>query len=107
MLWVTTAYILASTIMLPIYGKLGDLVGRNHGFCFLLVDCDHREQYRELIDALVRACREGQGQIGRRRVRHGVWNSNATTTADELTDRHGMNATRRDECNLADDRRLA
>ena len=26
MLWVTTAYILASTIMLPIYGKLGDLV---------------------------------------------------------------------------------
>jgi EmrB/QacA subfamily drug resistance transporter len=28
MLWVTTAYILASTIMLPIYGKLGDLVGR-------------------------------------------------------------------------------
>jgi len=28
MLWVTTTYILASTIMLPIYGKLGDLVGR-------------------------------------------------------------------------------
>ena len=28
MLWVTTAYILASTIMLPIYGNLGDLVGR-------------------------------------------------------------------------------
>jgi EmrB/QacA subfamily drug resistance transporter len=28
MLWVTTAYILASTITLPIYGKLGDLVGR-------------------------------------------------------------------------------
>jgi EmrB/QacA subfamily drug resistance transporter len=28
MQWVTTAYILASTIMLPIYGKLGDLVGR-------------------------------------------------------------------------------
>jgi EmrB/QacA subfamily drug resistance transporter len=28
MLWVTTAYILASTIMLPIYGKLGDLIGR-------------------------------------------------------------------------------
>ena len=28
MLWVTTAYILASTIMLPIYGNLGDLIGR-------------------------------------------------------------------------------
>ncbi|WP_085368526.1 MDR family MFS transporter [Leifsonia sp. NCR5] len=28
MLWVTTAYILASTIMMPVYGKLGDLMGR-------------------------------------------------------------------------------
>ncbi|WP_072691114.1 MDR family MFS transporter [Rhodococcus marinonascens] len=28
MLWVTTAYILASTVMLPIYGKVGDLIGR-------------------------------------------------------------------------------
>ena len=28
MLWVTTAYILASTIMLPVYGKLGDLIER-------------------------------------------------------------------------------
>ncbi|ROR80355.1 drug resistance transporter, EmrB/QacA subfamily [Plantibacter flavus] len=28
MLWVTTAYILASTIMLPVYGKLSDLIGR-------------------------------------------------------------------------------
>lgn len=28
MLWVTTAYLLASTIMMPIYGKLGDLIGR-------------------------------------------------------------------------------
>ena len=26
--WVTTAYILASTVMMPIYGKLGDLFGR-------------------------------------------------------------------------------
>ena len=28
MLWVITAYILASTITMPIYGKLGDLFGR-------------------------------------------------------------------------------
>ncbi|HEY9294134.1 MAG TPA: DHA2 family efflux MFS transporter permease subunit [Microlunatus sp.] len=28
MLWVTTAYLLAATIMMPIYGKLGDLIGR-------------------------------------------------------------------------------
>jgi len=28
MLWVTTAYMLAATIMMPIYGKLGDLIGR-------------------------------------------------------------------------------
>lgn len=27
MLWVTTAYVLAATIMMPVYGKLGDLVG--------------------------------------------------------------------------------
>lgn len=28
MLWVTTAYIVAVTVMMPIYGKLGDLIGR-------------------------------------------------------------------------------
>ncbi|WP_082093527.1 MDR family MFS transporter [Demequina sediminicola] len=28
MLWVTTAYILAATITMPIYGKMGDLIGR-------------------------------------------------------------------------------
>ncbi|NKX50523.1 MFS transporter, partial [Arthrobacter deserti] len=28
--WVVTAYILASTVMMPIYGKLGDLIGRKY-----------------------------------------------------------------------------
>jgi MFS family permease len=31
-LWVTTAYILAETIVLPVYGKLGDLLGRKNIF---------------------------------------------------------------------------
>ncbi|NLT36517.1 MAG: MFS transporter [Gaiellales bacterium] len=33
MLWVTTAYLLAATIMMPVYGKLGDLMG--HKVLFL------------------------------------------------------------------------
>lgn len=36
MLWVTTAYILASTITLPIYGKVGDLIGRKSLFIFAI-----------------------------------------------------------------------
>ena len=36
MQWVTTAYILASTIMMPIYGKLGDLFGRKYLFIIAL-----------------------------------------------------------------------
>lgn len=32
MLWVTTAYVLASTCTMPIYGKLGDLIGRKSLF---------------------------------------------------------------------------
>ncbi len=37
MLWVTTAYILASTIVMPVYGKLGDLVGRKWLFVAAIV----------------------------------------------------------------------
>ena len=37
MLWVTTAYILASTVMMPVYGKLGDLLGRKGLFIGAIV----------------------------------------------------------------------
>jgi EmrB/QacA subfamily drug resistance transporter len=36
MLWVTSAYMLCSTCMMPIYGKLGDKFGRKYLFCFAL-----------------------------------------------------------------------
>ncbi len=37
MLWVTTAYILASTIMMPVYSKLGDRVNRKMLFIIAIV----------------------------------------------------------------------
>ena len=37
MLWVTTAYVLTATIVMPIYGKLGDLIGRKWIFVGALV----------------------------------------------------------------------
>jgi EmrB/QacA subfamily drug resistance transporter len=37
MLWVITAYILAATIVMPIYGKLGDLIGRKSLLLFAIV----------------------------------------------------------------------
>ncbi|WKD61543.1 Multidrug resistance protein 3 [Corynebacterium ciconiae DSM 44920] len=37
MMWVITAYLLAETVMLPIYGKLGDLIGRKQLFIAALV----------------------------------------------------------------------
>ncbi len=36
MLWVATAYILASTVVMPVYGKVGDLVGRKSLFLIAL-----------------------------------------------------------------------
>lgn len=36
MLWVSTAFMLASTIMMPIYGKIGDLFGRKPLFIFAI-----------------------------------------------------------------------
>src|SRR5262252_3197903 len=45
--------------------------------------------YRDVIDHLVDVCHNGQGQIGARRVRAGVWNANAT--ADVLRDQYEIN----------------
>jgi hypothetical protein len=45
--------------------------------------------YREIIDELVRSCHDGQGQIGARRARDGVWNKNAS--ARSLPDQHEVN----------------
>lgn len=41
--------------------------------------------YRKMIDV----CKHGQGQIGARRVRTGVWNKNATQ--DFIPDQHAIN----------------
>ena len=45
--------------------------------------------YRQVIDELVRVCHDGQGQIGSRRVRAGVWNQNAT--AESIPEQHQIN----------------
>jgi hypothetical protein len=42
-----------------------------------------------MIDALVQACHGGQGQIGARRARAGMWNENAT--AESMPEQHEMN----------------
>jgi hypothetical protein len=42
-----------------------------------------------VIDHLVDACRNGQGQIAARRVRAAVWNENAS--AEFLHDQHEIN----------------
>jgi hypothetical protein len=52
---------------------------------------DDREQYRTLIDTLVQACREGQGQVDPGRARRGVWNPEAADRPDEMPDRQRTN----------------
>lgn len=50
---------------------------------------DSDRLYRDVIDTLVAACREGQAQIGARRTRSGVWNASATQTS--MPEQHEMN----------------
>jgi hypothetical protein len=45
--------------------------------------------YRQVIDELVRACQEGQGQLAAKRARKGIWNQNAT--ADYIPEQHAIN----------------
>lgn len=47
------------------------------------------ERYRDVIDRLVRKAKDGQGQIGPKRVRAGVWNKNATVST--MPDQHAIN----------------
>lgn len=50
----------------------------------------HKPQlYRDVIDALVDDCRNGQGSIGPDRARKGLWNQNAT--AESMPDQHKFN----------------
>ena len=52
---------------------------------------DSDRTYREVIDRMVDSCRDGQGQIGARRARAGVWNAYADALPDELSDQRAMN----------------
>ena len=47
--------------------------------------------YRRVIDRLVGACQEGQGQIGARRARAGVWNPSANSSDGPLGDQWRIN----------------
>ena len=49
------------------------------------------EQYRNLIDALVRSCRDGQGQVAAKRVLEGVWSPNAEDPDADMPDQRAMN----------------
>lgn len=47
------------------------------------------DDYISVIDALVDECANGQGMVGSRRVRNGVWNESATP--DFLPEQHRVN----------------
>ncbi|TGK01819.1 hypothetical protein EHQ53_15210 [Leptospira langatensis] len=49
------------------------------------------QKYRNIIDSLVGICKTGQGKIGSNRIRSGIWNSNAKSDSDDLSDEYHMN----------------
>jgi hypothetical protein len=66
------------------YNNRGDIERYNGG-----VEINKPKKYRDIIDALVSMCQEGQGQIAARRVRDGIWNQNATE--DFIPEQHEIN----------------
>lgn len=54
-----------------------------------MAENEKSRKYREIIDALVKVCKNGQGRIGAERARKGVWNRNATQ--DLIPDQHKIN----------------
>jgi hypothetical protein len=57
----------------------------------MIASMEDKLVYRRLIDEMVRACREGQGQISAQRARRGLWNPNAVIPEGLMADQHGMN----------------
>lgn len=57
--WVITAYLLGATVVMPIYGKIGDLLGRKPVFQFAIigdvVSPRERGRYQGLIGGRLRA----------------------------------------------------
>lgn len=53
---------------------------------------DPRWLYRQMIDAMVVLCAQGQGQVSAQRIRLGIWNANAEAAASADPHQHTMNA---------------
>ena len=50
--WVTTAYLLASTIVMPVYGKVGDLIGRKWLFVAALAPVPLGQRARRAVESM-------------------------------------------------------
>lgn len=56
------------------------------------MSADPRWLYRQIIDAMVVSCVQGQGQVSAGRIRAGMWNPNAHEVADVDPNPERMNA---------------